>query len=46
MGHPILGDRRYGGPPAPRLMLHALRLGFSHPKDGRRLELETANPFS
>jgi 23S rRNA pseudouridine1911/1915/1917 synthase len=25
-GHPILGDRRYGGPPAPRLMLHAWKL--------------------
>jgi RluA family pseudouridine synthase len=26
IGHPILGDRRYGGPPAPRLMLHAWKL--------------------
>jgi 23S rRNA-/tRNA-specific pseudouridylate synthase len=25
-GHPILGDRRYNGPPAPRLMLHAWKL--------------------
>jgi len=25
-GHPILGDRIYGGPPAPRLLLHARRL--------------------
>ena len=25
-GHPLLGDRRYGGPPAPRLMLHAWKL--------------------
>ena len=25
-GHPIAGDRRYGGPPAPRLMLHAWKL--------------------
>src|ERR1041385_7783519 len=23
IGHPVAGDRRYGGPPAPRLMLHA-----------------------
>jgi RluA family pseudouridine synthase len=26
MGHPIAGDRRYGGAPAPRLALHAARL--------------------
>lgn len=28
-GHPILGDRRYDGKPAPRLMLHAWKL--EHP---------------
>jgi 23S rRNA-/tRNA-specific pseudouridylate synthase len=26
IGHPILGDPRYGGPPAERLMLHAWKL--------------------
>jgi len=26
VGHPIAGDKRYGGPPAPRLMLHAWKL--------------------
>lgn len=26
VGHPVCGDRRYGGPPAPRLMLHAWKL--------------------
>lgn len=26
IGHPVLGDRRYGGPSAPRLMLHAWKL--------------------
>jgi 23S rRNA-/tRNA-specific pseudouridylate synthase len=26
IGHPVLGDRRYGGPPAARLMLHAWKL--------------------
>jgi RluA family pseudouridine synthase len=26
IGHPILGDTRYAGPPAPRLMLHAWKL--------------------
>jgi 23S rRNA-/tRNA-specific pseudouridylate synthase len=31
-GHPVLGDRRYNGKPAPRLMLHAWRL--EHPALG------------
>lgn len=34
IGHPVLGDRRYGGVRAggpPRLALHATRLGFRHP---------------
>ena len=26
IGHPVAGDRRYGGPPAARLMLHAWKL--------------------
>jgi 23S rRNA-/tRNA-specific pseudouridylate synthase len=26
IGHPVAGDRRYGGPAAPRLMLHAWKL--------------------
>ena len=44
MGHAIVGDRRYGGPAAPRLMLHAARLAFAHPEDGRRIELEAPLP--
>lgn len=34
MGHPILGDRFYAGPKAPRLMLHAEALDFRHPDGG------------
>lgn len=34
LGHPILGDPLYGSRPAPRLMLHALSLGFRHPQGG------------
>jgi 23S rRNA pseudouridine1911/1915/1917 synthase len=30
-GHPIIGDRLYGGPPASHLFLHAFRLRFLHP---------------
>ena len=40
IGHPILGDRRYGGPSAPRLMLHAWRL--EHPSIG---VIEAPPPF-
>ena len=32
IGHPVAGDRRYGGAPAPRLMLHAWKL--HHPAIG------------
>lgn len=46
LGHPVVGDRTYGGsrPLAERLgldrpFLHATRLAFDHPVTGRRLEL-------
>jgi tRNA pseudouridine32 synthase/23S rRNA pseudouridine746 synthase len=38
LGHPILGDALYATPPlaqaAPRLLLHAWRLGLTHPDTG------------
>jgi 23S rRNA pseudouridine1911/1915/1917 synthase len=41
LGLPIAGDRRYGGGPGPRDLqrhfLHAARLTFDRPADGRRL---------
>jgi len=40
IGHPVVGDKRYGGLSAPRLMLHAWKL--SHPAIG---ELESRTPF-
>lgn len=39
VGHPVAGDRRYGGAPAARLMLHAWKL--EHPSIG---SLEAAIP--
>jgi RluA family pseudouridine synthase len=42
--HPIVGDRRYGGPAAPRLALHAGALAFAHPHDRRRIELTAPLP--
>jgi RluA family pseudouridine synthase len=43
-GHPLLGDRLYGGPPATRLMLHASRLEFHHPATGQRFAIEAPPP--
>jgi 23S rRNA pseudouridine1911/1915/1917 synthase len=31
LGHPVVGDVKYGGPKAARLALHASRLCFKHP---------------
>jgi 23S rRNA pseudouridine1911/1915/1917 synthase len=43
-GHPIIGDKKYGGREFSRLCLHAYRLAFWHPDGGRRLEFETDLP--
>lgn len=51
IGHPILGDTRYGGPKTlpggrqvERLMLHAVSLRFKHPIKGNDLYFETPLP--
>lgn len=59
VGHPLLGDRPYGGPnrvpcfpapgrlvpvPVPRLALHAARLVFRHPADGRCVRVRAPLP--
>ncbi|MHB1986879.1 MAG: RluA family pseudouridine synthase [Acidimicrobiales bacterium] len=42
IGHPVLGDRRYGGArgaiAVERPMLHAMRLSLDHPATGSRVE--------
>jgi 23S rRNA pseudouridine1911/1915/1917 synthase len=55
-GHPVVGDALYGGErrsPPPRLaslaklrrpFLHAARLAFAHPADGRPVEFEAPLP--
>jgi tRNA pseudouridine32 synthase/23S rRNA pseudouridine746 synthase len=49
IGHPILGDALYAPPAvqamAPRLLLHASRLNFTHPANGAPLSLLSAAPF-
>lgn len=46
IGHPIIGDRLYGGsePRLGRQFLHALRLGFYHPSDGEYRTFEAPLP--
>ena len=44
IGHPVLGDRLYGGPRGPRLLLHAWRLSIAHPATGERLTFEAPPP--
>lgn len=44
IGHPIIGDKLYGGPAAPRMLLHSFRLVFSHPATGRETSIECPLP--
>jgi 23S rRNA pseudouridine1911/1915/1917 synthase len=46
LGHPIVGDRAHGSRTDRfgRLALHARRLGFAHPANGRPLVFESAAP--
>lgn len=48
LGHPIIGDGRYGGEgnpnPINRLALHAFKLCFYHPVTGQVMEFETPYP--
>lgn len=46
IGHPISGDRKYGGHPNPihRLALHATQLSFVHPATGKEMHFESAVP--
>jgi 23S rRNA-/tRNA-specific pseudouridylate synthase len=46
-GHPILGDRRYGGSAArlsPRLALHAQKISFIHPATQKECTIESPLP--
>lgn len=46
IGHPIAGDTKYGAEtnPARRLLLHARRLYFIHPRTGEEMRFETRIP--
>jgi len=51
LGYPILGDEQYARPhrsqfpfPIPRQMLHAMKLGITHPETGQFIEFEAPLP--
>ncbi len=48
VGHPIIGDPVYAPPHlralAPRLMLHAAELGFTHPRSGEQMQWKKDPP--
>jgi 23S rRNA pseudouridine1911/1915/1917 synthase len=55
LGYPLVGDRTYGnrqnqkledltGYSAPRVMLHAFKLGFVHPRSGKKVTFEATRP--
>jgi 23S rRNA pseudouridine1911/1915/1917 synthase len=47
LGHPVLGDKLYGGKRAgdfPRQMLHAWKLAFTHPRSGDEISLDAPVP--
>lgn len=43
-GAPIVGDEDYGGPPAPRIFLHALRVVLPWPSPADRLTIDAPEP--
>lgn len=45
LGSPILGDRLYGSPSAPRLHLHARSIVFMHPETGEETEISCPERF-
>ena len=46
LGHPVAGDKKYWAKtdPLKRLCLHAQKIGFYHPRDGKLMEFESAAP--
>ena len=44
LGYPVLGDWLYKGATAERLMLHARKIAFKHPLNGRKLAFEAPVP--
>ncbi len=44
IGHPIIGDKLYGGPVAERMLLHSFSLVFAHPVTGKKTKIKSPLP--
>jgi 23S rRNA pseudouridine1911/1915/1917 synthase len=44
LGHPVVGDAKYGPDREGPLHLHAWTLSFAHPLDGTQLDLRSTLP--
>jgi len=44
IGHPVAGDRLYGGPAAARIFLHAWKIAFTSPATHERVTVEAPLP--
>ena len=44
IGHPVVGDKLYGAPPAERIFLHAHLIVFTSPASGERVTVEAPMP--
>ncbi|MEO8051094.1 MAG: RluA family pseudouridine synthase [Acidobacteriota bacterium] len=44
VGHPVVGDKLYGAPPAARVFLHAWRIAFTSPATDQRVNVEAPFP--
>jgi 23S rRNA-/tRNA-specific pseudouridylate synthase len=44
IGHPVVGDTLYGGPPNANLLLHAWKITILHPATGAPLTFEAPPP--
>ncbi len=45
IGHPIVGDEKYGGSEFQRMCLHASKISFWHPNGGAKIELSSEISF-
>jgi RluA family pseudouridine synthase len=47
LGHPVVGDRKYGSKEAPsRMALHSREFSFDHPRTGKRMSFKRDLPAS
>ena len=45
LGHPVVGDKLYGKDEGKRMLLHAKKLEFTHPRTLKTISFEISEPF-